>query len=325
MSTHIASSEAFNPRTLHLTQVSMSEDDGLLLESTNHSAKKIAYISDLEPLYVDLCAIMQKYLNFDTFVKVLRPTRSANNFVGLAGECICLDEPDGVPYLWIGGEVPKYQLKDKKGVVQWQHRTDNPLQLVNIQNRFVFNFFIEVLEAHISKLTCAWYYRGNFQNERNYYYNMIDETNIIFDEAQLKYLQDAAIISSQVAKEKVDQEVRKRFLSFQPMTSVEMELRAASLQQEYLATAIGCLLQDSTTTSKMVELFDELVIYARAALPSFSELFRFLTSNSWGVFEYTLQSRVNRNNNLVINYQGDYRILQWEQEHGSQFSDSLNA
>lgn len=297
----------------------------MLLESTSHSNKKMAYIADLEPLYADLCAIMQKYLQFDQALSVLRPAKSATNFVGLAGECICLDEPNGQPYLWVGGEVPKYQVRDKFGNLQWQHRSDNPMHVVGIPNRFVFNFFIEVLESYITKMTCAWYGVSGVSNERNYYHKLVDETNVIFDEAQLKYLQEASFISTQVAKDKVDQEVRKRFLSFQPMTQMETELRMASLQQEYVQGAIRSVLQDSTTTNKMTELFDELVIFARSALPSFTEFFRFMMANNWGVFEYLLQSRPNRNNNLVISYQGDYRILQWEQEHGSYFENSPNA
>lgn len=287
-------------------------------ESTNPSIQQIVYVNDLEPLYLDLCNIMQKYLSFETAVKVIYNSRSNNGFKGLCGECIGMDAPDGEKYLWDGSKVPTYQLLDKEGNVQWQAGRGE-LMIAVIPNKFVFNFFIHVLETYFSTMTCAWISKAKFHSINDYYHDLITTSNLFLDEQQTKYLQEAGAIAEQIARGKVESDIRQRFVQFNPMTVNEVEQKVSQYKSDYWTAALKVILHDNTTSTKMMELYDDLIIFARATLGSFHDLSNMLMKNNWGVYNYSLQGRVNRSNNLVITYQGDYRILQWETEHAHEF------
>lgn len=310
-------SNDFNPRLLHLKQISISEEDGLLLESTASKNNGITYVADMEPFYTALYGIISKYL----ITPITQPILVLpNGFVGLPGECFCRDTPDGDSYAWDGERVPAFQVADNKKIVQWSAPHSNqPAEIKHIPNRLVFNLLAHVLESHFLKASCNWAGPNEYDTIWNYYHAYVNKDNIRINAEQQQFLANAAISSQQRAATAVENEIRSNFLKQIPMSETDCVNRITSLQSVYYQEAIQSVLNDQDTSTRMMEMYDDLILWARKNLPNYFQLNKVIESNPWGVFDFTIAARTGRNNNLVVYYHGDFRILQWESEHLSKY------
>ena len=289
-----------------------------MLESTTRKSSGITYVCDLEPFYDALYAILSKYLIIEQFPQVLV---APNGYVGLPGKCTVQNEMNGPMQHWDGVSIPGFQLFDKDGALQWSANFTNKLpELRPIPNRFVFNFFAHVFETHFMRDTCLWAGTNEYCTIWNYYHRFVDKTNLRISREQEEFLAKAAISSQHRALEEIQNEVRKNFLQQTPMTVAEHDLRIQRLSEAYYQEAIVSVLNDTQTSERMMELYDDLILWARKHIPNYFQLHKVIEDNPWGVFDYTVQARPGRSNNLVVFYHGDFRILQWESEHLSKYS-----
>ena len=290
-----------------------------MLESTANKTAGLTYVVDMEPFYVTLYNIISKYLVVEKSPLVLI---APNGYIGLPGSCSVQNSEQEPAHAWDGVTTPALRLLDLKGNVQWDARVSKkPLVMQVIMNRFVFNFFAHVLETHFLRDSCKWAGPKEYSTIWNYYHTYVNKDNLRINPDQQQFLNTALVTSQQRANEEIQNEIRRNFLKSIPMTETECINRISTLQQAYYLDAVNAVLNDNDTSTRMIELYDDLILWARKNLPHYFQLNDTISDNPWGVFEITVANRTGRNNNLVVYYHGDFRILQWESEHLSKYQD----
>ena len=267
-------------------------------------------MTDLEPLYWDMLAVIRKVVHLDDRVACLRDPVTGK-LIGYDKTCFVKDSA-GDLIAWTDGMPAPSEIFDARGHQIFTGVGRTALQDY-VKNIAVFNIagcvYDRIIEHAVAYTTKgrAIYFHDAFKE-------LINPQNMRYNEEQLRYFEERAKLRAQVAQDHVEQMKRDMIVKFEMMTiGQEADFIRQEMQRYDDETAL-LVFRDDVTQEAIDIMGDELFEVIKRS-PDFWSFRDMIVQNHWGIYSTRIARRATQPFNLQVLFHGDLRVAQWEKEH----------